>query len=69
MSDQFSHRRCFLRTSLAASAGVLASCYLPHASWAADADAKFKISLAEWSLHKTIFGGKLDNLEFAKFAK
>jgi sugar phosphate isomerase/epimerase len=29
----------------------------------------FKISLAEWSLHKTIFAGKLDNLDFAKTAK
>jgi len=29
----------------------------------------FKISLAEWSLHKTIFGGQLDNLDFAKTAK
>lgn len=29
----------------------------------------FKISLAEWSLHKTIFGGKLDHLDFAKTAR
>ena len=29
----------------------------------------FKISLAEWSLHKTLFGGKLNNLDFAKTAK
>jgi len=29
----------------------------------------FKISLAEWSLHKTIFAGKLDNLDFARTAK
>jgi sugar phosphate isomerase/epimerase len=29
----------------------------------------FKISLAEWSLHKTIFAEKLDNLDFAKTAK
>ena len=29
----------------------------------------FRISLAEWSLHKTIFSGKLDNLDFAKTAK
>lgn len=29
----------------------------------------FDISLAQWSLHKTIFGGKLDNLDFAKTAK
>ena len=29
----------------------------------------FRISLAEWSLHRTLFGGRLDNLDFAKTAK
>ena len=29
----------------------------------------FQISLAEWSLHRTLFDGKLDNLDFAKTAK
>ncbi len=29
----------------------------------------FKISLAEWSLNKSIFGGKIDHLDFAKIAK
>ncbi|MEI6240181.1 MAG: sugar phosphate isomerase/epimerase family protein [Planctomycetia bacterium] len=29
----------------------------------------FTVSLAEWSLHKTIFGGKLDNLDFPKAAR
>jgi len=29
----------------------------------------FKISLAEWSLNREIFGGKLDHLDFAKVAK
>ena len=29
----------------------------------------FKISLAEWSLHRTLFGGKLNHLDFAKTAK
>lgn len=42
-------------------------------SWAAAADAPvkpaFSISLAEWSLHKTIFDGKLDNLDFPKTAR
>jgi sugar phosphate isomerase/epimerase len=32
-------------------------------------DMFFKISLAEWSLHKTIFAGKLDNLDFPAKAK
>ena len=29
----------------------------------------FKISLAEWSLHKSIFGGQINHLDFAKVAK
>ena len=29
----------------------------------------YKISLAEWSLHKKLFAGKLDNLDFPKAAK
>jgi L-ribulose-5-phosphate 3-epimerase len=29
----------------------------------------FKISLAEWSLHRTLFEGKLDHLDFARTAK
>ena len=32
-------------------------------------DPLFKISLAEWSLHKTLFGGKMDHLDYAKVAK
>ena len=36
---------------------------------AADDEPLFKISLAQWSLHKTLFGKKLDNLDFAKTAK
>ncbi|NCY03774.1 MAG: sugar phosphate isomerase/epimerase, partial [Planctomycetia bacterium] len=29
----------------------------------------FRISLAEWSLHRTLFAGKLDNLDFPRTAK
>jgi len=29
----------------------------------------FSISLAEWSLHRTIFGGRLDHLDFARTAR
>ncbi len=39
---------------------------------AADAPAAaplFRISLAEWSLHRTLFAGKLDNLDFPRAAK
>lgn len=30
---------------------------------------KFKISLAQWSLHKALFAKKLDNLDFARVAR
>jgi sugar phosphate isomerase/epimerase len=32
-------------------------------------DLFFKISLAQWSLHKSLFAGELDNLDFAAFTK
>lgn len=57
------------REFLAASASfALAGLSLPLVK-ADDRKPLFEISLAEWSLHRTIFGGKLDNLDFAKAAK
>ncbi|MEX2186028.1 MAG: TIM barrel protein [Pirellulales bacterium] len=59
-------RRQFLRSSAAAVAGLsLAGRFAP----AAAKDPLFKISLAEWSLNKALFGKKLDNLDFPKTAK
>ena len=58
-------RRDFLHTSALA---VVAAQAAPL--WGArPADPPFKISLAEWSLHRTIFDGKLDHLDFARTAK
>ena len=65
MTVRFSRRR-FLT-----AAASLAGAVYAHAN-AAEQKVKepaFKISLAEWSLHNTLFGGKLDNLDFAKTAK
>ena len=64
------HRRTFLK-GIAAASGLRAISLVPkpNSLLAADRQAAFKISLAEWSLHKTIFGGKLDNLDFAKTTK
>ena len=58
-------RRDFLKVSAALAAAGLVG------AWAMADDKKplFEISLAEWSLHRTINGGKLDNLDFAKAAK
>ena len=77
MQSSFNRRR-FLATSGAALA--VSAIYRGSASAApvhpkpdgADAagDAPlFDISLAQWSLHKKLYGGKLDNLDFAKVAK
>jgi len=56
-------RRSFLASTLVAAAAA-------HTAPAAPAGAPlFKISLAEWSLHKTLFAGTLDNLDFPKTAK
>lgn len=52
------------RTFLATAALALAADRLR----AAPAPA-FRISLAEWSLHKTLFSGQLDNLDFPRTAR
>lgn len=62
-------RREFVKHgSLMAGAAAWAACGL---GLAADEAKKrtFSISLAEWSLHKSIFAGKIDNRDFAKVAK
>src|SRR6188768_621673 len=58
-------RREFLAASAAASLALTVG-----RSWAEDKkELPFKISLAEWSLNKSIFGKKVDHLDFAKIAK
>lgn len=62
-------RREFLKRSAQLSAGLgLFGALSPEAK-AADKEPLFRISLAEWSLHRTLKDGKLDNLDFAKTAK
>jgi sugar phosphate isomerase/epimerase len=62
-------RRDFLQTT----AGLAAGAALPLATarnlLAADKEPPFKISLAQWSLNKALFGRKLNHLDFAKTAK
>jgi len=67
MLNQFS-RRDFLAT---ASVGLGAAFAIPKCSLFAQAEkAKpFKISLAQWSLHKSLQEKRLDNLDFAKVTK
>jgi len=63
-------RRKFLGR-LAIGAALTATWRPSSRSMALAADAKplFQISLAEWSLHRSIFGGKVKHLDFAKVAK
>ena len=62
-------RRDFLaRASGAAAGAVLAGC-LPQTATAQAIPAPFKISLAQWSLHRTLRSGQLDHLDFARAAR
>ena len=65
-------RRSFLRSAAATGAAIgLASSTSPFC-FAAETEAKqplFKISLAEWSLHRALFDKKIDNLDFPRIAK
>ena len=59
-------RRSFLASAAAAAvAGSVTSSALAATRPAA----KYEISLAQWSLHKALFGKKLDHLDFAITAK
>jgi L-ribulose-5-phosphate 3-epimerase len=66
-------RRDFLTRSAGLAAGLVAADFaepLTGSSRAADARAPlFKISLAQWSLHRAFFGKKADPLDFARIAK
>ncbi|MBL4886304.1 MAG: sugar phosphate isomerase/epimerase [Planctomycetaceae bacterium] len=62
------NRRQFLQVGASAFAGMsLVSA--PSFSWANAAKPKIHVSLAQWSLHRTLRAGKLDNLDFAKVTK
>lgn len=60
-------RRNFLRTTVAATAGSM----LVSSAFAGISSKRspFKISLAEWSLHKTLFANEMTNLDFPRVAR
>jgi sugar phosphate isomerase/epimerase len=61
------NRRNFLKTTLAASAAtILVS---PALAGMAAKKSPYKISLAEWSLHKTLFANEMTNLQFPVVAR
>ncbi|QDU43998.1 Xylose isomerase-like TIM barrel [Symmachiella dynata] len=61
------------RQFLAVSASVTSAMGIAHLTGlklnAANKKPLYEISLAQWSLHKMLFDGKLDNLDFAKTTK
>ncbi len=62
-------RRRFLGQSGKAIVGVSLMCIAREKLHADAKEPIFEISLAQWSLHRTLFAGKLDNLDFARTAK
>lgn len=65
-----STRRNFIKQSgLLTGSIAIASSPLLSACTKAMKTSDFKISLAQWSLHKKLFAGEMDNLDFAKVAK
>lgn len=68
MPDHVS-RREFLSRSSGAAAGVLLAGPFHEAASALAAEPPFKISLAQWSLHKALKSGQLDHLDFARVAR
>jgi sugar phosphate isomerase/epimerase len=62
------NRRCFLEHSAIALLCVSSMSKAAENSIADEKEPLFRISLAEWSLHRTLFAGKLDHLDFAKTA-
>lgn len=64
-------RRSFLKTVGKAMLGSAALAGLPAGNLFSESttDTFFDISLAQWSLHKALFDGDLDNLDFAATAK
>ena len=68
---QSTNRRQFLALSASAAAAASATSFAPSIAIAnQDRNAQaFKISLAQWSLHKPLFAKEIDNLDFAKIAK
>src|SRR5262245_40612964 len=61
-------RRDFIKQS-AQTAGVIGIAAMAGEPLVAASRQLFKISLAQWSLHKALFAKELDNLDFARTAK
>lgn len=60
------NRRSFLKTTMAATAGTML--VSPVIASTAAKKSLYKISLAEWSFHKTLFAKEMTNLDFPVLA-
>lgn len=60
------NRRKFIKQSFLTSASLVLA---PQFLQASDAEPRFKISLAEWSLHRALKAGKIDHLDFPRITK
>ncbi|MEK7684113.1 MAG: sugar phosphate isomerase/epimerase family protein [Verrucomicrobiota bacterium] len=63
------NRRFFLKQSTILTAGLSLAPHLNRSLGAAPPKPLFKISLAEWSLHRALFAKTMDHLDFPKAAK
>lgn len=64
------NRRTFLQRSATAAAALTAASLTRFDAFAgAGRQPLFQISLAQWSLHRALRGGKLDHMDFPKAAK
>jgi len=61
-------RREFIENSAILGAGIAITGVAGNKLFADHHEPAFKISLAQWSLHRTLREGKIDNLDFAKIA-
>jgi L-ribulose-5-phosphate 3-epimerase len=69
MLPRLTDRRQFLKTSTALSFGLGLGTLEGGVAMAAAPEPLFSLSLAEWSFHRTLLAGELDNLKFPETAK
>jgi L-ribulose-5-phosphate 3-epimerase len=62
-------RRTFLQSAATAGAAIGLGSFGQVVSAAEESKPLFKISLAEWSFHRALKAGSMDNLDFPKVAK
>ena len=66
---QYTNRRAFIKQAAVVVAGLGLTSTMTSSFAAAAKQPLFKISLAEWSYNRAIFGKKMDHLDFPRVAK